>query len=692
MRLRRVRIRGFRNFADLTIDPFPTPAVIVGENGVGKTNLLHGLRLVLDPDLPDRRRRLQPDDIHDGGPSLPEGVEVFVKVELTDFDDDPDARSELDGAIVAVEPLVARLTYLFRPKKSLGVVLGAAPARPLTPDDYEWTIYGAKDPSNAMLAAKRYAGLSVLPALRDAEGDLGRADRSPLTRLLRELPPGQANVDKALLKMQEARDELGRDPNVRAVRRMLGERVATMAGPQLELALSLAFVGRSEDLLRSIRLFVDSAGTRSVERTSTGAANVLYLALLLERLRLRRQDGDGEDTLLAVEEPEAHLHPSLQRHVFAHLLGEPNRLVLTTHSPHIAAVTPLSSLVLVADAAGQATARVVPPGLLSVEQTADLERYLNVTRAEILFARHVVLVEGAAETYLVPALALAAGFDLDGHGIVVASVDGTDFGPYTRLLGPKAFDRPFVVLTDGDIARGTAPFSAEPGLVRARGVLRLQAGNGPNDFGRRLRALVAADLPDGGTRTGREDLVAEAADAGVYVGRHTLEVDLAPLLADELMVAFNELVTGRTRRKNLAVAVAACAGGQPTSDERKALVSRIEGIGKGRYAQRLAAHVAVLDLRERVVEILETEKDAPLDRDDLMKVPGCGHLLALLHDLRVTVEDLPLLPTTEQWQDWLATRGQEGDSDEDDAAEDATPGDGRGTLPRRPTRSDRRPR
>jgi AAA domain-containing protein len=39
VRISRVRIENFRNFADLVIDPFPTPAVIVGENGVGKTAL-----------------------------------------------------------------------------------------------------------------------------------------------------------------------------------------------------------------------------------------------------------------------------------------------------------------------------------------------------------------------------------------------------------------------------------------------------------------------------------------------------------------------------------------------------------------------------------------------------------------------------------------------------------------------------
>jgi len=666
VQLRKVRIRNFRNFADVTIDPFPTPAVIVGENGVGKSNLLHALRLVLDPDLPDRRRRLQPDDVHDGAPSLSEGIEVWVEVELTDFDDDLDARSELDGAITATNPLVARLTYLLRPKKALGVVLGRTPPRPLTPDDYEWTIFGAANPANAMLGAKRYAAMSVLPALRDAERDLDRADRSPLTRLLRDRPPAQANIDKTLATMQTARDELGHDPNVRAIQRVLRKRVGTMAGPQLDVAISLAFAGRPEDLLRSVRLFVDAAGTRGVERTSTGTANVIYLAMLLERLHFRREDRDGEDTLLAVEEPEAHLHPSLQRHVFAHLLGQPNRLVLTTHSPHIAAVTPLHSLVLIAPVAGSSVARIVGPGLLNRQETADLERYLNVTRAEILFARQVVLVEGAAETYLIPALAAAAGFDLDGYGIVVAAVEGTDFVPYARLLGPRALNRPFAVLTDGDVTDSEAVQDAEPGLGRALALLRIKSTDAP-DLQRRLTEMVAAESPDDGEmRSGRLNLVRRAAAAGVYVGEHTLEVDIAPLLAEEMTTAFNDLVTGDVRQRNFAKAVEVAETSAPTAEQRDAVLSRIERIGKGRYAQRLAAHVTVMDLRARVCELLNADADATVDRGDLVRIPGCGVLLTLLDDLRRNIEGLPLLPTEEQHGEWRRRLDDHSRGDGDD--------------------------
>jgi len=56
LHISRIEIKNFRNFQHLVIDNFPAHAVIVGENGVGKSNLLEAIRLVLDPSLPDAPR------------------------------------------------------------------------------------------------------------------------------------------------------------------------------------------------------------------------------------------------------------------------------------------------------------------------------------------------------------------------------------------------------------------------------------------------------------------------------------------------------------------------------------------------------------------------------------------------------------------------------------------------------------
>lgn len=128
MYISRIRLQKFRNFKDLDVDLGPT-AVIVGENKVGKSNLLYALRLVLDPSLPDSNRRLRAEDFWDGLTSPLAGHEICVTIELSGFDASFDASLEgkavLADCVVSQSPLVARLTYVFRPKP--GVVLTMKP-------------------------------------------------------------------------------------------------------------------------------------------------------------------------------------------------------------------------------------------------------------------------------------------------------------------------------------------------------------------------------------------------------------------------------------------------------------------------------------------------------------------------------------------------------------------------------------
>lgn len=88
MRLSRINIENFRNFRSLEIEVGQS-IVIVGENAVGKSNLLFALRLILDPTLPDSARQLRQDDFWDGltkDRRLTGEDRIEVSVDLTDFE------------------------------------------------------------------------------------------------------------------------------------------------------------------------------------------------------------------------------------------------------------------------------------------------------------------------------------------------------------------------------------------------------------------------------------------------------------------------------------------------------------------------------------------------------------------------------------------------------------------------------
>lgn len=156
--------------------------------------------------------------------------------------------------------------------------------------------------------------------------------------------------------------------------------------------------------------------------------------------------------MLLIEEPEAHLHPQLQRVLYAALAGEEFQAILTTHSTHISSQAPLNSVITLTRQTGPAVIASTPArDALTLAEAADLERYLDATRSTLLFARKAMLVEGPAELFLIPPLVkTVAGIDLDRLGISVVPIYGTHFSAYTKLFSSASLPKKCAVLADGD--------------------------------------------------------------------------------------------------------------------------------------------------------------------------------------------------------------------------------------------------
>jgi putative ATP-dependent endonuclease of OLD family len=576
MHISRIQIQNFRNFRDLDVS-LSDDAVIVGENKIGKSNLLHALRLVLDPSMPDSARQLREEDFWDELPRpLTKDDVITIAVEFSDFEDDERHLAVLGEFLISAEPIVARLTYVFG--------ASSAEAGTLKESDYEFFIYGGDKQDHRIGSEfRRRLPLDLLSALRDAEGDLANWRRSPLRPLLDEV---SSKIDRTALEtvaqeVAQATEGVTETPEVKALASEITARLTDMVGSAHALEMTLGFSPTEADrLLRALRLFIDG-GKRGVADASLGSANLLYLtlkALELEQLVTR---GKRDHTFLAIEEPEAHLHPHLQRLVYRNFLkrrahqvggeeGDPPRpaasIFMTTHSPHIVSVSPLKSLVLLRRSNGGGTEAVSTAGLeLEDAERRDLERYLDVSRGEMLFAKGVLLVEGEAETYIVPALAKLLGHDLDQLGLTVCSVAGINFTPYVQLLGPGGVNLPFAVLTDFD------PRDGGKNLGEDR-ILSL------------LPHLMIADATDGKSRAIR---LALAKANGLFLNAYTLEIDLFRCGRHKsickTITELTDVEVARERAENWA--------NDPRSLDEKRLLADIEQIGKGRFAQRLASNM-----------------------------------------------------------------------------------------------------
>ncbi len=573
----RLRIQNFRNFADMDVR-LAEKSVIVGENRAGKTNLLHALRLALDPALPDSERMLREDDFWDGVESpMEDGVEILVSIEFKGFEDNKAILAILSDCLIkSGEMPTARISYIFAPRDKLhdedaqeGITA------------YEFRVFGGIDKTNEFGYQKRkFIPIMVLHALRDAEHDLSRWRKSPIRPLIDRLNVSKDLLSAAVEKMDEATKEVMKIDSIRELSNEIEDRVNQIIGdshpiePTLGIASTDAF-----RLLRSMGVFLDGERKRTIGEASLGIANVLYLSLLLLELEQKEESTERASTILAIEEPEAHLHPHLQRLVYRDFLKRDSTVILTTHSPHIASVSPIKSLVVLRNEGAEKGSKAYSTSQLKItdSQVFDLQRYLDATRAEMLFARGILLVEGDSELYLVPAIAQSLGHTLDQLGITVSSVHGVDFLPYSLLLDEGSLCIPHCIITDGD------PYSKED-TARYGGfdrTIKIVTTKTP-ELGKEMRDLYDQDSFD--------DLRIRLGNHNYFVGSHTLEIDLVSHgCADAMIETLGELGASKTRIENFRQA-SDFSDGQ-IEEKTKTLLTNIEHFGKGRFAQRLASKI-----------------------------------------------------------------------------------------------------
>ena len=63
-----------------------------------------------------------------------------------------------------------------------------------------------------------------------------------------------------------------------------------------------------------------------------------------------------------------------------------------------------------------------------------LERFLDATKANLFFAKGLIMVEGDAENLLIPAIAQLIGKNLYQYGVSVVNVGSTAYKRYVNIF------------------------------------------------------------------------------------------------------------------------------------------------------------------------------------------------------------------------------------------------------------------
>lgn len=564
-------IHNFRQFGDgqqgLMMRFNKGVTALVGENDAGKSSVIDALRLVLQT-RDGEFVRLQPDDFHipkDG----PQAHQIKIVAKFSDLSiADQGALSEYitfndQEAVVYVHWSARRLNDEPAARRWVDIAVRSG--------------HSGGGPSLDVNVRQLLAAAYLRP-LRDAEREMSPGRGSRLSQVLKNFPDIKhgvdfdaaqhlADLDPATLSLAGLAEYLRHLVNlhggVRKAQSTINENYLShlgLEGDDLHSRINFVEGGSESSRLRQIleRLELGLLDQQSGDAQGTyglGSNNLLFMAC---ELLLLGREPDGLPLLL-IEEPEAHLHPQRQLRLMefleaaakpiAHKLEEsepeeatqqrPVQVILTTHSPNLSSKIALNNLVLMHRHKAYSLAEQQTN--LDATDYRFLARFLDVTKANLFFARGVVIVEGDGEAILLPALAKIMGRDFTRHGVSVVNVGGTGLGRYSRILQRAKPEEgmlhiPVARIADMDVMPDCAP--AILGLV--------DDDNDPKWYGKHRRWKAMRHFGDN-EKTRDEALAArramlksdDAQNVQTFVATHwTLEYDLAYAgLAKQLLVA-----------------------------------------------------------------------------------------------------------------------------------------------------------
>lgn len=450
-----IRIDGFRGLKDFKMSLSET-TVLTGMNNVGKTSVLKALQLLFG-----NSSFLAAEDLHIDNDD--KSTQIIVDAKIIAIGEDGkrtanfsevweiafgEANIKMDAEEYAYVPL--RVKYTFQTlqnsfNRDMHVL-----------NEWESTGIAWQDLKGKKSTIKGdYFQFHYLDAKRDIQDDL-KARTSYLGKMLGDVASNYDPKDVAELeqKISSLNAEAIEKSNVLKNIQESLKGIDTTMDSSGKVYVS-PFAKKLRDLNKSLTIHYgteNSSFTMDYHGmgTRSWSSMLSFRAFVKQMCNSKNLDEEAFLPIIAIEEPEAHLHPNAQKQLYKQMNDMPGIKIISTHSPYVAACAELSELKGMYKSDEKTVCGSLPVTKLTSEDQRKIRQAVLTSNGELLFAKAIVLGEGETEVQALPIFSQQhLGLTPVESGLSFIDAKGCgNYYPFVVLA--DAFQIPWYIFSDGE--------------------------------------------------------------------------------------------------------------------------------------------------------------------------------------------------------------------------------------------------